>query len=56
MEVLWNNFEAKFHALFMDTTERQDAFTALQNLQMKGDDVNTYISTFEHLQEKVGWE
>ena len=53
-KAIWMQFEQQFHTTFTDTTEKQDAFLALQNLQMKDEDVDTYGSSFEHLQRK-GW-
>jgi hypothetical protein len=40
----------------MDTTRREQATLDLINIQMKGKDLDTYISTFHHLQERAGWE
>jgi hypothetical protein len=28
----------------------------LINISMKGDDLDTYMATFEHLRERAGWE
>ncbi|KAH9974164.1 hypothetical protein BGW80DRAFT_1251818 [Lactifluus volemus] len=43
-EALWANFEQKFWTTFADT-----------NKKMKGDDLETYVSTFEHLRREAGW-
>ena len=48
-EALWNTFEQHFQSAFIDTTKKEDALTTMLALQMKGDDLNTYLATFEHL-------
>jgi hypothetical protein len=40
----------------MDTTRQEQAMLDLINIQMKGEDLDTYISTFHHLREWAGWE
>jgi hypothetical protein len=40
----------------MDTTRREQATLDLINIQMKGEDLDMYISTFHHLRERAGWE
>ena len=39
---------------FTNTTERQQAVTALHDLKMKGDDLNTYVAQFRALARKAG--
>ena len=39
---------------FTNTTERQWAVTALHNLKMKGDDLDTYVAQFHALARKAG--
>jgi Retrotransposon gag protein len=55
-EHVWNMFIEEFTEAFMDTTRREQATLDLINIQMKGEDLDTYISTFHHLWERVGWE
>ena len=47
--VLWTDFETAFTAAFTDTARVQNAAVALEQLKMKGDDIDTYTSTFQHL-------
>ena len=44
---LWNEFNAAFIAAFSDTARVQNAHMSLQHLKMRGDDLDTYISTFQ---------
>jgi hypothetical protein len=46
---LWTDFMAAFNAAFTDTTKRQKAQTAIQQLRMRGDDLDSYVSTFRHI-------
>jgi Retrotransposon gag protein len=55
-EHIWNTFIEEFTEAFMDTTRREQATLDLINIQMKGEDLDMYISTFHHLWERVGWE
>jgi Retrotransposon gag protein len=55
-EHMWNTFIEEFTDAFMDTTRREQAMLDLITIQMKGKDLDTYISTFYHLWEKAGWE
>jgi Retrotransposon gag protein len=55
-EHMWNTFLEEFTDAFMDTTRREQATLDLINIQMKGEDLDTYISTFHHLREQAGWE
>jgi Retrotransposon gag protein len=55
-EHVWNMFIKEFTEAFMDTTRWEQATLDLINIQMKGEDLDTYISTFHHLHEWVGWE
>jgi Retrotransposon gag protein/Zinc knuckle len=54
-EALWENFEQKFWTAFADTYKKERAEIALLRHQMKGDDLETYVSTFEHLRREAGW-
>jgi Retrotransposon gag protein len=53
---IWNTFIEEFTEVFTDTTRREQATLDLINIQIKGEDLDTYISTFHHLRERVGWE
>ena len=55
LDLIWQQFKANFRAAFLDTTEVQNAFKALQELKM-GNDLDTYIDAFEHLRKKAKWE
>ncbi|KAH8993766.1 hypothetical protein EDB92DRAFT_1944462 [Lactarius akahatsu] len=54
-EQLWTTFEASFKAAWTDTLSKQNAYQKLTTLQMKGDDVDTYISQFEYLASAAEW-
>ena len=54
-EWLWSEFETAFQAAYQDTTRAQDAYTALMQLEMKGMDIDTYITTFYRLVAHAGW-
>jgi Retrotransposon gag protein len=53
---VWNTFIEEFTDTFTDTTRWEQATLDLINIQMKGEDLDTYISTFHHLREQAGWE
>jgi Retrotransposon gag protein len=55
-EHVWNTFIEEFTDTFTDTTRREQATLDLINIQMKGEDLDMYISTFHHLRERAGWE
>jgi Retrotransposon gag protein len=55
-EHVWNTFIKEFTEAFTDTTRREQATLDLINIQMKGEDLDMYISTFYHLWERAGWE
>jgi Retrotransposon gag protein/Zinc knuckle len=55
-EHVWNTFLEEFTDAFTDTTQREQATLDLINIQMKGEDLDTYISTFHHLRKRAGWE
>ena len=52
---LWNEFNAAFIAAFSDTARVQNAHMSLQHLKMRGDDLDTYISTFRHLAKEANY-
>jgi Retrotransposon gag protein len=55
-EHVWNTFIEEFTEAFMDIIRREQVMLDLINIQMKGEDLDTYISTFHHLRERAGWE
>ena len=55
-ETLWREFVADFTRAFTDTASSEQAYAALTDLQMKGEDIDDYIATFESLIVKAGWE
>jgi len=55
-ENLWNEFVNKFGQAFADTAAAEQAYADLSKLEMKGDEINKYIATFEHLLARAGWD
>jgi Retrotransposon gag protein len=55
-EHVWNMFLKEFMDAFTNTTRQEQATLDLINIQMKGEDLDMYISTFYHLRERAGWE
>jgi Retrotransposon gag protein len=55
-EHVWNMFIEEFMEAFTDTTRREQVTLDLINIQIKGEDLDTYISMFHHLRERAGWE
>ena len=55
-ETLWREFVVDFTRAFTDTALSEQAYAALTDLQMKGEDIDDYIATFESLIVKAGWE
>ena len=54
-EALWNMFLRDFQLAFTDTTKVQSAHQELLDLKMKPGDLDSYISSFEHLCMRAGW-
>jgi len=54
-ENLWRTVEVRFRQAYTDTAEKAKAQHQLQDHRMKGDDVDTYISTFQNLARKAGY-
>ena len=48
-------FLRDFQLAFTDTTKVQSAHQELLDLKMKPEDLNSYISSFEHLHTRTGW-
>jgi hypothetical protein len=55
-EDLWMWFINVFKTAFTDTTKLEDALTKLLGIKMQGNDLDTYIATFNHLRQTVEWE
>jgi Retrotransposon gag protein len=55
-ESLWTEFEAAFTTTFTDTAKKEDAYQKLKHLKMKDELVNDYITAFNSLAAKAGWE
>jgi hypothetical protein len=54
-EALWTEFRTAFTNAFTNTTEKQRSVTALHNLRMKGDNLDSYIAQFQGLARKAGY-
>ena len=55
-ENMWTAFKDWFLEDFKDTSEKEDALTKLMSLQMKGDDLDTYTTSFNDLKKLAGFE
>jgi len=55
-EQLWTDFVSDFERTFVDTASAEQAYAELTKLEMKVDEVDEYITKFEHLMTKAGWE
>jgi len=53
---LWNEFINDFGQAFADTATAEQAYTNLSKLEMRGDEIDKYISMFKHLLARVGWD
>ena len=53
--VLWDWFVREFLLQFTDSAEEENAFAALQKLELKENDMDTYINHFIELAEKAQW-
>lgn len=54
--VHWTEFIAAFDNAFMDSTKAQQAHVALQQLTMRGEDLDSYVATFKHLAKVAGYD
>jgi Retrotransposon gag protein len=54
-EILWVHFKAALDNTFEDTNKIDNAATNLEKLQM-ADSLTKYISKFNKLRRKVGWD
>jgi hypothetical protein len=41
--------------MYTDSNKKRATYDKLMALQMKGGDINTYITTFDNLLAKAGW-
>jgi Retrotransposon gag protein len=55
-KTLWTEFKAAFTSTFMDTVKKEDAYQKLKHLKMKDELVDDYITAFNSLATKAGWE
>ena len=53
---LWIWFVRAFRTAFTDTTRSEDALSKLLAIKMQGEDLDTYIATFDHLRDVAQWE
>jgi hypothetical protein len=51
----WELFEQGMDRAFKDVNTKDQAITELMNLQMTGDQLNVYNTTFNQLLQKCGW-
>jgi hypothetical protein len=55
-EQLWVEFSREFRRAFADTMSEQRAYGELANYTMGSSTINEYITRFEHLLQKAGWD
>jgi Retrotransposon gag protein len=55
-ETLWTDFETAFTDAFTNTAKKEDAYQKLKHLKMKDELVDDYITVFNSLAAKAGWE
>jgi len=55
-ERLWAEFVHDFEAAFADSALAEQAYADLLSLNMKNEDIDEYISNFDFLLLKAGWE
>jgi Retrotransposon gag protein len=55
-ERLWTEFRDRFHKDFQDTAVKEDALHKLMNLQMQGDDLDTYTTMFNDVMSLAGFK
>jgi hypothetical protein len=53
---LWHWFIRPFKTTFTDMTRSEDALPKLLAIKMQGEDLDTYIVMFDHLQAVAQWE
>jgi len=52
-EALWIEWKTDFDAAFTDTTKQQTAYRELQELHMKGTDIDAFVAKFKRLATKA---
>jgi Retrotransposon gag protein len=55
-KTLWTDFEMAFTDAFTNTAKKEDAYQKLKHLKMKDELVDNYITAFNSLAVKAGWE
>jgi Retrotransposon gag protein len=55
-ETLWTDFKTALTDAFTDTAKKEDAYQKLKHLKMKDELVDDYITAFNSLAAKAGWE
>jgi Retrotransposon gag protein len=55
-KTLWTNFKMAFTDAFTNTAKKEDAYQKLKHLKMKDELVDDYITAFNSLAAKAGWE
>jgi Retrotransposon gag protein len=55
-KTLWTEFKAAFTNAFTNTAKKEDAYQKLKHLKMKDELVDNYITAFNSLAAKAGWE
>jgi hypothetical protein len=55
-ERLWEDFGHDFRRAFADTASEQRAYGELANYMMNNKSIDEYITQFEHLLQKAGWD
>jgi Retrotransposon gag protein len=55
-ETLWTDFKTAFTDTFTNTAKKEDAYQKLKHLKMKDELVDDYITMFNSLAAKAGWE
>ncbi len=55
-ENLWATIETRFRQAYTDTAEKQKAQHSIRELKMKGDDLDTFISQFQSIAKKAGYD
>jgi Retrotransposon gag protein len=55
-KTLWMDFKTMFTDVFTDTAKKEDAYQKLKHLKMKDELIDDYITAFNSLVTKAGWE
>jgi len=54
-ENLWATIETRFHQAYTNTVEKVKAQQNIRDLRMKGDNLDTFISQFQSIAKKAGY-